>query len=280
MLRVAIPNKGILSENAVSILKEAGYATRREPSELHLVDESNQIEFFYLRPRDIATYVGEGSLDAGITGLDLLMDSASKAEEVANLGFGESSFRFAVASESSYQSVADLAGKRIATAFPTLLERYLETNKISAVIVKLDGAVETAIRLGVADAIADVVSSGNTLRKANLRIIGPVVITSTARLIAAPGKSGLTSRLLRRIEGVIVARDYVLMDYDCPKAIIDQAIKITPGIESPTLSPLADESWVAVRALVKASETNRIMDQLSDIGAKAILVTSLHAARI
>lgn len=280
MLRVAIPNKGILSENAVSILKEAGYATRREPSELHLVDESNQIEFFYLRPRDIATYVGEGSLDAGITGLDLLMDSASKAEEVANLGFGESSFRFAVATESSYQSVADLAGKRIATAFPTLLERYLETNKISAVIVKLDGAVETAIRLGVADAIADVVSSGNTLRKANLRIIGPVVITSTARLIAAPGKSGLTSRLLRRIEGVIVARDYVLMDYDCPKAIIDQAIKITPGIESPTLSPLADESWVAVRALVKASETNRIMDQLSDIGAKAILVTSLHAARI
>ncbi len=280
MLRVAIPNKGILSENAVSILKEAGYATRREPSELHLVDESNQIEFFYLRPRDIATYVGEGSLDAGITGLDLLMDSASKAEEVANLGFGESSFRFAVATESSYQSVADLAGKRIATAFPTLLERYLETNKISAVIVKLDGAVETAIRLGVADAIADVVSSGNTLRKANLRIIGPVVITSTARLIAAPGKSELTSRLLRRIEGVIVARDYVLMDYDCPKAIIDQAIKITPGIESPTLSPLADESWVAVRALVKASETNRIMDQLSDIGAKAILVTSLHAARI
>lgn len=280
MLRVAIPNKGILSENAVSILKEAGYATRREPSELHLVDESNQIEFFYLRPRDIATYVGEGSLDAGITGLDLLMDSASKAEEVANLGFGESSFRFAVASESSYQSVADLAGKRIATAFPTLLERYLETNKISAVIVKLDGAVETAIRLGVADAIADVVSSGNTLRKANLRIIGPVVITSTARLIAAPGKSELSSRLLRRIEGVIVARDYVLMDYDCPKAIIDQAIKITPGIESPTLSPLADESWVAVRALVKASETNRIMDQLSDIGAKAILVTSLHAARI
>lgn len=280
MLRVAIPNKGILSENAVSILKEAGYATRREPSELHLVDESNQIEFFYLRPRDIATYVGEGSLDAGITGLDLLMDSASKAEEVANLGFGECSFRFAVATESSYQSVADLAGKRIATAFPTLLERYLETNKISAVIVKLDGAVETAIRLGVADAIADVVSSGNTLRKANLRIIGPVVITSTARLIAAPGKSELTSRLLRRIEGVIVARDYVLMDYDCPKAIIDQAIKITPGIESPTLSPLADESWVAVRALVKASETNRIMDQLSDIGAKAILVTSLHAARI
>jgi ATP phosphoribosyltransferase len=280
MLRVAIPNKGILSENAVSILKEAGYATRRDPAELHLVDETNQIEFFYLRPRDIATYVGEGSLDAGITGLDLLMDSASKAEEVANLGFGESNFRFAVSADSKIETIAELAGKRIATAYPTLLERYLETNKVSATIVKLDGAVETAIRLGVADAVADVVSTGNTLRKANLRVIGPVVIASTARLIAAPGKSDLTKRLLRRIEGVIVARDYVLMDYDCPKAIVDKAMKITPGIESPTLSPLADENWVAVRALVKASETNAIMDQLSDLGAKAILVTSLHAARI
>lgn len=280
MLRVAIPNKGILSENAVSILKEAGYATRRDPAELHLVDELNQIEFFYLRPRDIATYVGEGSLDAGITGLDLLMDSASKAEEVANLGFGESNFRFAVSADSKIEAVSELAGKRIATAYPTLLERYLETNKVSATIVKLDGAVETAIRLGVADAVADVVSTGNTLRKANLRVIGPVVIASTARLIAAPGKSDLTKRLLRRIEGVIVARDYVLMDYDCPKAIVDKAMKITPGIESPTLSPLADENWVAVRALVKASETNAVMDQLSDLGAKAILVTSLHAARI
>jgi ATP phosphoribosyltransferase len=280
MLRVAIPNKGILSENAVSILKEAGYATRRDSAELHVVDEANQIEFFYLRPRDIATYVGEGSLDAGITGLDLLMDSASKAEEVANLGFGESTFRFAVAADSSIQQISELSGKRIATAYPTLLERFLETNKVSAVIVKLDGAVETAIRLGVADAVADVVSSGNTLRKANLRVIGPVVIASTARLIAAPGKSELSKRLLRRIEGVIVARDYVLMDYDCPKSIVEKAMKITPGIESPTLSPLADDNWVAVRALVKASETNAVMDQLSDIGAKAILVTSLHAARI
>jgi ATP phosphoribosyltransferase len=280
MLRVAIPNKGILSENADSILREAGYATRRDSAELHVVDEANQIEFFYLRPRDIATYVGEGSLDAGITGLDLLMDSASKAEEVANLGFGESTFRFAVAADSSMQQISELSGKRIATAYPTLLERFLETNKVSAIIVKLDGAVETAIRLGVADAVADVVSSGNTLRKANLRVIGPVVIASTARLIAAPGKSELSKRLLRRIEGVIVARDYVLMDYDCPKSIVEKAMKITPGIESPTLSPLADDNWVAVRALVKASETNSVMDQLSDIGAKAILVTSLHAARI
>ncbi|MFM2022683.1 MAG: hypothetical protein RIR89_75 [Actinomycetota bacterium] len=280
MLRVAIPNKGILSESSISILSEAGYSMRREAAELHVVDEANQIEFFYLRPRDIATYVGEGSLDAGITGLDLLLDSKSKAVEVADLGFGGSTFRFAVGNDSSFNELKDLNSKRIATAYPSLLSDFLSKEGVSASVVKLDGAVESAIRLGVADAIADVVSTGNTLRKANLRIIGPVLLKSTARLIASPGKSELSSRLLRRIEGVIVAREYVLMDYDCPRDLIEKAIAITPGFESPTISPLADENWVAVRALVRSSETNNVMDQLSDLGAKAILVTSIHAARI
>lgn len=280
MLRVAIPNKGILSESSISILREAGYSMRREAAELHVVDDANQIEFFYLRPRDIATYVGEGSLDAGITGLDLLLDSKSHAQEVADLGFGASTFRFAVAADSSYDKLSDLKAKRIATAYPTLLGDYLKENSIDAEVVRLDGAVESAIRLGVADAIADVVSTGNTLRKANLRIIGPVLLQSTARLITSPGKQELSARLLRRIEGVIVAREYVLMDYDCPKDLISKAIAITPGIESPTISPLADENWVAVRALVKAADTNDVMDRLSDLGAKAILVTSIHAARI
>jgi ATP phosphoribosyltransferase len=280
MLRVAIPNKGILSESSISILSEAGYSMRREAAELHVVDEANQIEFFYLRPRDIATYVGEGSLDAGITGLDLLLDSKSKAVEVADLGFGGSTFRFAVGNDSSFNELKDLNSKRIATAYPSLLSDFLSKEGVSASVVKLDGAVESAIRLGVADAIADVVSTGNTLRKANLRIIGPVLLKSTARLIASPGQSELSSRLLRRIEGVIVAREYVLMDYDCPRDLIEKAIAITPGFESPTISPLADENWVAVRALVRSSETNNVMDQLSDLGAKAILVTSIHAARI
>lgn len=280
MLRVAIPNKGILSESSISILREAGYAMRRESAELHVVDDANQIEFFYLRPRDIATYVGQGSLDAGITGLDLLLDSKSKAEEVADLGFGASTFRFAVAFDSSYKELGDLKGKRIASAYPTLLGDYLQENNINAEVIRLDGAVESAIKLGVAEAIADVVSTGNTLRKANLRIIGPVLLQSTARLITSPGKSDLSSRLLRRIQGVIVAREYVLMDYDCPKDLVSQAISITPGIESPTISPLADENWVAVRALVKSADTNDVMDRLSDLGAKAILVTSIHAARI
>ncbi len=280
MLRVAVPNKGILSDSAISMLKEAGYAVRRDSQELHIVDDQNQIEFFYLRPRDIATYVGEGSLDAGLTGLDLLRDAESKAEEVADLGFGGSTFRFAAPKDAGFESVKDLQGKRLATAYPKLIENYLADQGVTAQIVKLDGAVESAVRLGVADAVADVVSTGNTLRKAGLSIFGPVILSSTARLIAAPGKAALTEKLLRRIQGVIVAREYVIFDYDCPKDLVGRATAITPGIESPTSSPLADEDWVAVRALVKTAETNQVMDALYELGARAILVSAIHAARI
>lgn len=280
MLKVAIPNKGILSEAAVSMLKEAGYQTRREQSELHLVDDENQIEFFYLRPRDIATYVGAGSLDVGLTGLDLLKDSESTAAEIADLGFGGSTFRFAASPDAGFSDLLDLEGKRLATAYPKLIENYLRDNGVSCELVKLDGAVESAVRLGVADAVADVVSTGNTLRKAGLAIFGPVILSSTARLIAAPGKERSAERLLRRLQGVIVAREYVIFDYDCPRSIVAAASIITPGIESPTISPLADENWVAIRALVRSSETNRVMDELYELGAKAILVSAIHAARI
>ncbi len=280
MLRVAVPNKGILSDAAISMLKEAGYAVRRDSQELHLVDDENQIEFFYLRPRDIATYVGSGSLDVGLTGFDLLQDSESPAEEIADLGFGHSTFRFAAPKESGMSSAKDLQGKRLATAYPKLIENYLKAQGISAHIVKLDGAVESAVKLGVADAVADVVSTGNTLRKAGLSVFGPVILSSTARLISAPGKSDLAEKLLRRLQGVIVAREYVIFDYDCPKTLIEKATKVTPGIESPTISPLADEQWVAVRALVKSSETNQVMDELYELGARAILVSAIHAARI
>lgn len=280
MLRVAVPNKGILSESAIAMLREAGYAVRRDPGELHLVDEQNQIEFFYLRPRDIATYVGSGSLDAGLTGLDLLKDSGSEAVEVADLGFGASTFRFAAPKKDGFGDPSDLAGKRLATAYPNLISGYLAELGIAAEIIKLDGAVESAVALGVADAVADVVSTGNTLRKAGLEVFGPVILHSTARLIAAPGRQDSTVTLLRRLRGVLVAREFVIIDYDCPRDILEAATRVTPGFESPTISPLADENWVAVRALIPASETNQKMDELYALGARAILVSAIHAARI
>jgi ATP phosphoribosyltransferase len=279
MLKVAVPNKGILSDTAILMLKEAGYAVRRDPKDLHVVDTQNQIEFFYLRPRDIATYVGAGSLDLGFTGLDLLLDSRSQAKPIANLDFGGSTFRFA-GPVGAFSDIKQLAGKRIATAYVNLVEDFLSKQGIKAELVQLDGAVEVSVRLGVADAVADVVSTGNTLRQAGLEIFGPTILESTAQLIVAPSHAVDYEQLLRRLQGVIVAREYVIVDYDCPVAIIEAASAITPGIESPTISPLRDSDWVAVRALVKSAEVNRVMDDLYQLGARAILVSALHAARI
>lgn len=279
MLRVAVPNKGILSESAILMLKEAGYTVRRDPKDLHVVDQAHGIEFFYLRPRDIATYVGAGSLDVGFTGLDLLLDSRSKAESVADLGFGGSTFRFA-GPVGAFKTLKDLAGKRVATAYPHLVEDFLKAEGVEVELVQLDGAVEVAVRLGVADAVADVVSTGNTLRQAGLEIFGPVILESSAQLIVAPNRKADHMQLLRRMQGVLVAREYVIFDYDCPADLVAQASAITPGIESPTISPMRDSDWVAVRSLVPANEINAKMDELYELGARAILVSAIHAARI
>ena len=279
MLRVAVPNKGILSESAIAMLKEAGYTVRRDPKDLHVVDQAHGIEFFYLRPRDIATYVGAGSLDVGFTGLDLLLDSRSKAESVADLGFGGSTFRFA-GPVGAFKSLKDLAGKRVATAYPHLVEDFLKAEGVEVELVQLDGAVEVAVRLGVADAVADVVSTGNTLRQAGLEIFGPVILESSAQLIVAPNRKADHMQLLRRMQGVLVAREYVIFDYDCPADLVEKASAITPGIESPTISPMRDSDWVAVRSLVPAGEINAKMDELYELGARAILVSAIHAARI
>ena len=274
-----MPNKGILSDSAILMLKEAGYTVRRDPKDLHVVDATHDIEFFYLRPRDIATYVGAGSLDVGFTGLDLLLDSRSKAKSVADLGFGQSTFRFA-GPTGKFKTLSDLSGLRVATAYPHLVEDFLKREQISVELVQLDGAVEVAVQLGVADAVADVVSTGNTLRQAGLEIFGPVILESSAQLIVSPNTSDAHAQLLQRMQGVLVAREYVIFDYDCPTSLVDQASAVTPGIESPTISPLRDADWVAVRALVKASEINAKMDELYAIGARAILVSAIHAARI
>jgi ATP phosphoribosyltransferase len=279
MLRIAVPNKGSLSDTAVQMLFEAGYVIRRDPKELIVSDPRNEVEFFYLRPRDIATYVGSGALDVGITGRDLLLDSGSAAVEIAHLDFGGSTFRFA-GPAGRFTSLSELEGIRVATSYPGLVGGFLESNGITADLVRLDGAVESAVRLGVADAVADVVSTGTTLRQQGLEIFGPVILESTAVLISARDDLAGLSTFQRRLQGVLVARQYVLMDYDLPAELIERASAITPGLESPTVSPLRDRDWVAVRVMVPRAETNSIMDALYDLGARAILVSPIHAARI
>jgi ATP phosphoribosyltransferase len=279
MLRIAVPNKGTLSETAVAMLQEAGYATRRDQKELIVSDPRNGVEFFYLRPRDIATYVGSGALDVGVTGRDLLLDSHSTAAEVDELDFGASTFRFA-GPVGAFRDLSDLQGVRVATSYDALVGDFLAKNGVDATVVRLDGAVESAVRLGVADAVADVVETGTTLKKQGLEIFGPVILESNAVLIAGdPQVAGLET-LRRRLQGVMVAHRFVLMDYDLPAELIEQAAKITPGFESPTVSPLRDTGWLAVRVMVPRADTNQIMDALYELGARAILVSSIHAARI
>jgi len=208
MLRIAVPNKGSLSEPAVTMLREAGYRGRREGGrELVVRDAENSIEFFYLRPRDIALYVGAGTVDAGITGRDLLLDSGAAAVERMALGFAESTFRFA-APIGRARTLADIAGKRVATSYDILVGDYLVSRGVPAAVVHLDGAVESSVELGVADVVADVVETGSTLRAAGLEVFEDPILQSEAVLIAPRDRevaSGLDV-LERRMQGVMVAR--------------------------------------------------------------------------
>jgi len=284
-LRVAVPNKGALSESAVEILSEAGYRRRTDPKDLTVIDPHNHVEFFFLRPKDIAIYVGSGELDFGITGRDLARESRAPVHERLAMGFGSSSFRYAAPAGRDWK-VDDLAGRRIATAYPNLVREDLAARGIDATVIRLDGAVEISIQLGVADAIADVVGSGRTLNLHNLVAFGETLCDSEAVLIeqvdphaAERPDAAARDQLVARVQGVVFGQQYLMLDYDCPRSVLDDATSITPGLESPTIAPLADPDWVAVRAMVPRRGVNAIMDQLAAIGARAILASNVRFFR-
>jgi ATP phosphoribosyltransferase len=287
MLRVALPNKGTLAEPAATMMREAGYRQRSDQRDLSMVDEENSIEFFYLRPKDIATYVGKGDLHLGVTGFDLMEESGSQVQTVLELGFGGSRFQFAAPGGEDWK-LEDLDGKKIATSYPRLVRSYLSGKRIGAEIVKLDGAVEISIQLGLADAIADVVSSGRTLRQHNLVPIGDPIATSVATLIEREPRSdrpeepeitAVKQIFGERLRGVVLAREYLMMDFDCPEHLLGEAEKVAPGLQAPTVSPLSKDGWFAVRTMVRAKDTNRVMDKLARIGAKAILTSEIRSCR-
>ena len=282
MLKIAIPNKGQLAEPTQKLLREAGYLRSHHPRDLVVSDPENDVEFFFLRPRDVATYVGQGTLDFGITGRDLLIDSKSKAKTILDLGYGQSSFRIAVESNKASLGISGLAGKKIATSYPNILQDWLDKSGIKADVVVLDGAVENAVRLGVADAVADVVDTGTTLKQAGLVTIGePILVSQSVLLRGQSTKDSVeTENFIRRISSVLLAREYVMVDYDIEQSKVEQATKITPGIESPTISPLHLSGWVAVRAMTKKKEMHRVMDELYSIGAKGVIVTEIMACRL
>jgi ATP phosphoribosyltransferase len=280
MLRVALPSKGTLAAPASEMLGEAGYRQRHDAKDLTVIDAANDVEFFFLRPRDISVYVGSGELDLGITGRDLMLDADAPVIERLALGFGGSSFRYAAPVGREWK-VGDLEGLRVATAYPRLVEADLARHGVRVTLIRLDGAVEISVQLGVADAIADVVGSGRTLRQHGLVAFGDPICSSEAVLVersdAAP--SPARAQLTARLQGVVFAQQYMMLDYDCPRTLLDEAVALTPGLESPTLAPLADPSWVAVRAMVPRKDANRIMDELSARGAKAILASDIRSCR-
>ena len=282
MLRVAVPNKGALAGAASEMLAEAGYRQRHEPRDLTVLDQANDVEFFFLRPKDIPIYVGSGELDLGITGRDLALDSGAPVVERLALGFGGSTFRYATTAGRDWE-VSDLHGKRIATSYPRLVAGDLAKRGIEADIIRLDGAVEISIQLGVADAIADVVGSGRTLSLHGLVPFGDPLCVSEAVLIERvepdPASAAARDQLAARVQGVVFGQQYLMLDYDCPRSVLDRATAVTPGLESPTIAPLADPDWVAVRAMVPRRDVNAIMDELAAIGAKAILATEIRFCR-
>jgi ATP phosphoribosyltransferase len=281
VLKVAVPNKGTLSEPAAEMLREAGYRQRHESRDLTVLDLANDVEFFFLRPKDIAVYVGSGELDLGITGRDLAADSGAPVEELISLGFGYSTFRYAGPADQDWH-VADLAGKRIATSYPNLARNDLAAHGIAAQVIRLDGAVEISVQLGLADAIADVVDSGRSLRQHGLVAFGDVICASEAVLLTRQDStvSAAAKQLASRLQGVVLAQQYLMLDYDCPVELLGRATAITPGLESPTVAPLADPAWRAVRAMVRRDQVNPVMDALAELGAKAILASDIRSCRL
>lgn len=281
MLKVAIPNKGQLADPAREMLQEAGYLRNAGVRDLVVQDPANDVEFFFLRPKDVALYVGAGTLDIGITGRDMLLDSGADATELLPLGFAPSTFRLA-APIGTARAFTDFEGKRIATSYDGLLRSWLTQTGINATVVRLDGAVENAVALGVADAVADVVATGTTLRKAGLEVVGDPILVSEATVVRRTGAPMTTpvDTMIRRLQSVMVARTFVLVDYDIKSDNLAAACAITPGIESPTVSPLHESDWSAVRAMVKSSDVHRVMDELYELGARGILVTDIRACRL
>lgn len=283
MLQIALPNKGALSDGAADLADEAGYHCQRRGRELSVRDNDHGVEFVFLRPRDIATYVSKGIIDLGVTGLDLTYDSGADVEHVMELGFGKARFCYAVPKSSGLTPDQFTSDTRIATSYDNLVRRDLEARGVDAQVVPLDGAVEISIQLGVADVIADVVQTGRTIDEAGLETTGDPILHSQAVLVAQNGETAQrepAQRFAERVKGILVAREYIVVEYDLPKDRLPEAREITPGIESPTVSPLSKEDWVAVKAMARQEEINAIMDDLSSLGARGIIITSIRTCRI
>lgn len=279
MIKVALPNKGQLFERTMEILSACGYRVNKSLRSLSTLDQENEIEFFFLRPSDIPLYVANGILDAGITGKDFVAEKGLSPSCLYNLNYGHSKLCAAAPAELGLTSLSQLQGKRIATSFPNLVARYFPKREL---LVELEGAVEISVKLGIADAVVDLVETGSTLKQAGLTIVGEPLFQSQAALFGHPGREDQPElmTLRNRLEGKVLAQEYLMVEYDCPTSILDAACAITPGIESPTVMSLAKPGWSSVKSMVLRKQSQPILDSLARLGCRGILLTSIESVRI
>ena len=280
-LRIGIPSKGRLAEAAAELLVEAGLKFRRQERSLFARARDMPIEITFLRTDDIPVLCAEGAIDMGITGGDLIEETGVNVTNRLALGLGNWRLAICVPEESDLRGPGDLRDARIATSFPNITDKYLERHKVQAHIVELTGSVEVMIALGVADAIVDLVETGSTLAANRLAILDELGRYEAA-LVQSPATrhAQIADRVVRRLEGVVIARSYSLLEYNVPDAKLAEAEKITPGFESPTISKLEEPGWFSVRAMVKRSEVIEIMERLEALGATAILETTITNCRL
>ncbi|MGE3074184.1 MAG: ATP phosphoribosyltransferase [Dehalococcoidia bacterium] len=280
MIKIALPNKGALFEPTLDMISSCGYRIAKVGSSLSSIDSENNVEFYFLRPGDIPVYVATGILDGGITGKDFAAEKGVRQDPVIDLNYGHSQLRAAVPADSPITTLDEFAQLKIATSLPEIVRSFFAPRELD--IVQLEGAVEISVQLGIAEGVVDVVDTGTTLRQAGMRVVGESLFASNAGLFASPGHEEAPEMtiLRQRLEGKLVAYEYMMVEYDVPGDILQRACEITPGLESPTITKLQREGWYAVKAMVKKRNAHRIMDELSSIGCRGILLTSIESARI
>lgn len=280
-LRIGVPSKGRLSELAGELLHEAGINFRRQERTLFARVSGLPIDIIFLRTDDIPVLCAEGAIDLGITGSDLVSESQADITIRMHLGVGRCRLSLCVPESSSIKDCSQLSGARVATSFPRVTETFLAQHNAKVHLVNLSGSVEIMIGLGVADAIVDLVETGSTLAANQLRILTDIGSYETVLIQNPRTRHGTTcDRVVRRLEGVVIARDYSLLEYNVPKEKLPQAEAVTPGFKSPTVSQLEDPNWCAVRAMVRSKDIISVMEQLEAIGASAILETSIKNCRL
>lgn len=280
-LRIGLPSKGRLSDIAGDLLKQAGLSFRRQNRGLFARVSGLPVELIFLRTDDIPTLCAEGAIDMGITGSDLLEESGGSAEVRMRLGVGRCRLAICVPDDANLKSAADLDGKRIATSFPAITQRYLAKHQATAHLVSLSGSVEVMIQLGVADAIVDLVETGSTLAANRLRILEEIDSYETVLIQNDRCRDAETAdRVVRRLEGVVIARDYSLLEYNVPRSKLEAAEAITPGFNSPTVNTLEDPEWCSIRVMVKRGVVIDAMERLETLGASAVIETPISNCRL